>query len=183
MTGVIATLAGSLGIAAVSTLGDFIWAAAHLRHRPEYGLTHGTLLFLAIGLFLGTLAGRPAAGAMLGAALGFLAAGSFYVLAPFVGYSAMFVVWIAIWLALAVLYTRLAGLDVQQVGLGAVVGRGAAAAVTSGIAFYAISGIWRPFNPEGWDYAVHFGAWTLAYLPGFAALLLSGKGLSGRGRP
>ena len=49
----------------------------------------------------------------------------------------------------------------------------AAAAVTSGTAFYAISGIWRPFDPQGWDYAVHFGAWTLAYLPGFAALFLS----------
>ncbi len=162
----VATVVGSVGIAAVSTLGDFIWAAGNLRHRPEYGLTHGTLLFLAIGLFLGMLAGRPAAGAMWGAALGVLAAGSFYVLAPMVGYSAMFVVWIAIWLALAVL-------DVRQVGLGAVLGRGAAAAVTSGTAFYAISGIWRPFDPQGWDYAVHFGAWTAAYLPGFGALLIS----------
>jgi hypothetical protein len=170
MTGVVATVAGSLAIAGVSTLGDFIWAAGNLRHRPEYGLTHGTLLFLAVGLFLGVLARRPAAGAMWGAALGFLAAGSFYVLTPFVGYSAMFVVWIAIWLALAVMYARLSQ---SQVGLAAILGRGAAAALTSGIAFYEISGIWRPFNPEGWDYAVHFGAWTLAYLPGFASLLIS----------
>jgi hypothetical protein len=175
MIGVVATLAGSLSIAAVSTLGDFIWAAGNLRHRPEYGLTHGTLLFLAVGLFLGVLARRPAAGAMWGAALGFLAAGSFYVLAPLVGYSAMFVVWIAIWLALAVMYARLSQ---SQVGLAAILGRGAAAALTSGIAFYEISGIWRPFNPEGWDYAVHFGAWTLAYLPGFAALLISRNGRS-----
>ena len=173
MRGVVATVAGSVAIAAVSTLGDFIWAAGHLRHRPEYGLTHGTLLFLAIGLFLGILARRPAVGATSGAALGFVAAGSFYLLAPMVGYSAMFVVWIAMWLGLAVLYARLAVLDVRQVGLWAVLGRGAAAAVTSGIAFYAISGIWRPFDPQGWDYAVHFGAWTLAYLPGFGALLIS----------
>jgi hypothetical protein len=170
MTGIVATVVGSLAIAGVSTLGDFIWAAGNLRHRPEYGLTHGTLLFLAIGLFLGVLAGRPAAGAMWGAVLGFAAAASFYVLEPMVGYSAMFVVWIAVWLALAVMYARLSE---RQVGLGAILGRGAAAAVTSGIAFYAISGIWRPFNPQGWDYAVHFGAWTLAYLPGFAALLPS----------
>jgi hypothetical protein len=170
MTGVFAAIAGSLAIAAVSTLGDFIWAAGNLRHRPEYGLTHGTLLFLTIGLFLGVLARRPAVGAMWGAVLGFVAAGSFYVLAPMVGYSAMFVVWIVVWLALAVMYARLSQ---RQVGLGAVLGRGAAAAVTSGIAFYAISGIWRPFDPEGWDYAAHFGAWTLAYLPGFAALLIS----------
>jgi hypothetical protein len=175
MTGVVATLTGAMAVAAVSTLGDFVWAAGNLRHRPEYGLTHGTLLFLAIGFFLGVLAGRPAAGALWGAGLGFLAAGSFYVLAPLVGYSAMFVVWIAMWVALAVLY---AGLSRQHVGLVAVLGRGAAAAVGSGTAFYAISGIWRPFDPQGWDYAVHFGAWTLAYLPGFAALLLAQKARS-----
>jgi hypothetical protein len=168
MTGVVSTFAGSLGVAAISTLGDFVWAAGNLRHRPAYGLTHGTLLFLAIGLFLGVLAGRPAAGALWGAALGFLAAGSFYVLAPIVGYSAMFVVWVAMWVALAVVYARLSQ---RHAGLAAVLGRGAAAAVGSGTAFYAISGIWRPFDPHGWDYAVHFGAWTLAYLPGFAALL------------
>ncbi|HEY6361694.1 MAG TPA: hypothetical protein VIX63_11350, partial [Vicinamibacterales bacterium] len=51
--------------------------------------------------------------------------------------------------------------------------RGAVAAVTSGIAFYFISGIWRPFNPAGWDYAAHFAAWAIAYLPGFAALLMT----------
>jgi hypothetical protein len=168
MSGVGATLAGSVVIAAVSTLGDFVWAAGNLRHRPAYGLTHGTLLFLAIGLFLGLLARRPAAGAMWGAALGFVAAASFYGLAPLVGFSAMFVVWIAIWLALAVLYARL---NNSHAGPGVVVGRGAAAAVASGLAFYAISGIWRPFDPQGWDYAEHFGAWVLAYVPGFAALL------------
>jgi hypothetical protein len=173
MTGLTATVVGSLVIAAVSTLGDFIWAAGNLRHRMPYGLTHGTLLFLAVGLFFGVLARRPAAGAMWGAALGFLAAGSFYVLAPMVGYSAMFVVWVAIWMALAGMYARLSELKVP---MAAVLGRGAAAALTSGIAFYGISGIWRPFDPQGLDYAVHFGAWTLAYLPGFAALLLSGRG-------
>lgn len=170
MTGVIATLTGAFAIAAVSTLGDFVWAAGDLRHRPEYGLMHGTLLFLAIGLFLGVLAGRAAAGASWGASLGFLAAGSFYLLAPIAGYSAMFLVWIAMWVALAVLYARLSR---RKVGLSAVLGRGAASAVGSGTAFYAISGIWSPFDPEGWDYAVHFAAWMLAYLPGFAALLIT----------
>jgi hypothetical protein len=45
------------------------------------------------------------------------------------------------------------------------------AAIGSGLGFYAISGIWMPFNPHGWDYARHFIYWTIAYLPGFAALL------------
>jgi hypothetical protein len=49
--------------------------------------------------------------------------------------------------------------------------RSALAAAGAGLAFYAISGIWMPFNPHGWDYARHYVCWTLAYLPAFAALL------------
>jgi hypothetical protein len=30
-----------------------------------------------------------------------------------------------------------------------------------------------PVDPQGWDYAVHFAAWTFAYFPGFAALLMA----------
>lgn len=170
MTGVVATVAGSIGIAAVSTMGDFIWAAGNLRHRPEYGLTHGTLLFLAIGLFLGVLAKRPAAGALAGAAIGGLAAATFYALAPLAGYSSMFLVWIGVWVALAVLNGRLHRRRINSRDVGA---RGALAALASGAMFYAISGIWSPFDPRGWDYVVHLGAWTAAYLPGFAALLIS----------
>lgn len=60
-------LIGALLIAGVSTLGDFIWAGLHLRHRPLYGLTHGTLLFLCIGVYLGVLAKQPYLGALAGA--------------------------------------------------------------------------------------------------------------------
>ena len=49
--------------------------------------------------------------------------------------------------------------------------RGILAMIGSGLGFYFISGIWRPFNPQGWDYAVHFLSWTIAFLPGFLALL------------
>jgi hypothetical protein len=52
-----------------------------------------------------------------------------------------------------------------------------AAAAGSGLAFYLISGIWRPFDPVGWDYAVHFAAWTIAFLPGFTALATKRFGL------
>ena len=51
-----AVLIAAVLIAAVSTLGDFIWAGLQLRHRPLYGLSHGTFLFLCIGLYLGALA-------------------------------------------------------------------------------------------------------------------------------
>jgi hypothetical protein len=167
--GIRAALQGSLAIAALSTLGDFIWATWIPRHLPSYGLTHGTLLFLAIGLVLGVAAHRPAAGAIAGALIGAAGAAGFYLLAPLVGYTAMFLMWVAIWAALGVLggWLRTGTLDLRS-GIA----RGGVAAVTSGAAFYAISGIWRPFDPHGWDYATHFGAWALAYLPGFSALLL-----------
>ena len=46
-------------MAAVSTLGDVVWATWIPQHRVIFGLTHGTLLFLVVGLYLGALAHRP----------------------------------------------------------------------------------------------------------------------------
>ena len=169
MSPLLAALTGSVVIAAVSTIGDFVWATWIPRHRPIYGLTHGTLLFLAVGLFLGVVTRRPAPGAALGGAIGLLAAGSFYVLAPLLGYSVMFGSWFGIWIALAFAY---AWLGRAHSSTRTVVLRGLAAATASGLAFYAVSGIWMPFDPEGWDYAWHFASWTFAYFPGFAALMV-----------
>jgi thiamine transporter ThiT len=167
MTGIRVALVSSLVMATTSTLGDFIWATWITQHRGIYGITHGVLLFLVAGFVLGRPARRPAAGAVAGALVGALAAGSFYLLAPLLGFSAMFVSWMALWIALAVAHARL---DARRPRLVEIATRGAIAAVTSGAAFYVISGIWRPFDPSGWDYAVHFGAWMIAYLPGFVAL-------------
>jgi hypothetical protein len=177
MSALISTIVGSIAIALVSTLGDFIWATWIPRHRPVYGLTHGTLLFLVVGLYLGVLTRQPAQGAIMGATLGFLAAGSFYVLAPLAGYSVMFVSWFGIWIALALAYAWLSGGPWSN---RAVVLRGLAAATASGLAFYLVSGIWRPFNPVGRDYAWHFAAWTFAYFPGFASLLMAPAGRARR---
>jgi hypothetical protein len=167
------TLLCALAIAALSTLGDFIWAGLGLGHRVPYGLTHGTLLFAGVGLVLGTVARRLRAGSLAGALVGFAAAGSFYLLFPILGY-AMFAVWFLVWVALALIYNRLG----PQAGVLSAIGRGLGAGVASGAAFYMISGIWFPFDPEGWDYLVHFGAWTVAYLPGFTALLVGGRAAS-----
>lgn len=178
--GVVEAVAGSLLLAALSTAGDFIWATWITSSRAVFGFIHGALLFLAIGLFLGRVAGRPVPGAVAGACIGALAAGLYYVLSPMLGFSAMVVVWMLVWIALAAIYGRLNAQRIDagrrhdvRVNLGAVIGRGIIAAVASGLAFYSISGIWRPFNPQGRDYAIHFAAWTLAYFPGFAALLLT----------
>ena len=82
----------------------------------------------------------------------------------------MFFLWFATWIALGVLNERLIR---RKIHIRAALARGVLAAVASGMAFYLVSGIWFPFDPQGWDYLVHFGAWTVAYLPGFAALLIA----------
>jgi hypothetical protein len=170
MHGITSAIIGALAIAAVSTAGDFIWATWIPRHRMPYGLAHGTLLLACVGLCLGAFAGRAAAGAIGGALIGLLAAGSFYVLAPVAGYSVMFFVWFALWIALAAFDGRVLR---RRAGLPQIIARGLIAAIASGLAFYAISGIWFPFRPRGWDYVVHFVSWTIAYLPAFLALLLT----------
>ena len=168
--GVTVSIGGALAMAVVSTLGDFIWATWIPSHRPVYGLIHGTLLFLCIGLYLGALTNRQGIGAIVGAIIGGLAAASFYGMASSAGYSIMFVVWMAAWIALGLLNGCLKR---RKIEIRAALARGALAAVGSGVAFYLISGIWFPFDPEGWDYLAHFTGWTLAYFFGFAALLVN----------
>ena len=117
---------------------------------------------------------------------GAAAAGSFSVMRPLLGYAAMFASWILVWVALGVVNVFLraprptggiGGVSVGATGylMSAGVGRGVAAALLSGLAFYAVSGMWFPFNPQGFvDDVEHFARWTLAFLPGFAALLIGG---------
>jgi hypothetical protein len=161
-------IGGALATAAVSTLGDYLWASVLPHHRPLYGLAHGALLFLTVGSCLGIAARKPMAGAAGGALIGFSAAAGFYLLRRLLGYSGMFVMFVGLWVALGLLNGRvLQPRDTMRM----VLGRSALAAMGSGLGFYAISGIWFPFNPHGWDYAWHFACWMAAYLPGFAALL------------
>lgn len=154
-------LVGALVLAAISTAGDFVWANWRVRHLAVYGVVHGVVMFLAAGYLLGVRNGRGLAGAIGGVIAGVTGAASFYALRPLLGYSAMFLSWIVVWVVLA--YASKAG-----------VARGVAAALLSGAAFYLVSGMWMPFNPSGpLDYAEHFVRWTIAFLPGFAALLLN----------
>ena len=169
MTGIVASIGGALVMAAVSTLGDFIWANWIARHRMILASRTVRFFSCAWAFYLGATARRPAIGAIAGALIGFSAAGSFYLLVPLTGYSVMFFVWIALWAAFAGLYRWL---QRERATVRDTFLRGAAAALSSGLAFYAISGIWRPFHPRGWDYAVHFLSWTVAFLPGFLALMV-----------
>jgi hypothetical protein len=164
----LAAIAGALILAALNTFGDFLWARFVSRHRMALGLVHGTLLLLTLGLYLGWLRSRPASGALSGAAVGLLAALCFYALAPLMGWGAMFVSWALLWIGFALVDARLLGSPRPA----EVVTRGLLAAAASGIAFYAVSGIWTRPQPGGPDYAYHFLCWTIAFLPGLAALLL-----------
>jgi hypothetical protein len=168
MTAIPSALLATLLIAALMTFGDFVWARHVTAHRMVWGLLHGLALCLAIGLCLGLPRGRALAGGLGGAAIGLGAALSFYALAPLLRYGAMFPAWMAFWIALAFLQGR--GLGDPKEPTRESLARGLAAAVASGLAFYAISGIWTKPSPGGPDYPRHFFSWGFAFLPGFLAL-------------
>jgi hypothetical protein len=162
------TVIGALVLGAVSTIGDYVWAAMNLRHRVAYGLAHGAVVCLSVGMMVGWRAGRPALAAGAGPFIGVAAAGLFYILAPMFGYQAMFPAWMFFWLCFALLQEQLEpSRDYRFAAM-----RGLAAAMLSGAAFYAISGIWTRPSPGGPDYLRNFLSWTFAFLPGFAALFV-----------
>ncbi len=55
-TGYANTLIAALLLATASTLADLIWALWVPEHRAIYGLIHGALLFMTLGLVLAVLA-------------------------------------------------------------------------------------------------------------------------------
>lgn len=157
----------ALLLGAVMTAGDFVWAFFDVRHSVRAGVTHGALMCLCLGTVIGIRAQRPAPGILAGPLVGVLAAGAFYALAPALGYGAMLPAWMLFWICFALLQHALTG-----GALAAALLRGVGAAVLSGLAFYAISGIWTRPSPEGPDYVWHFLSWSFAFLPGFLALFV-----------
>jgi len=160
---------GALVTAAVSTAGDYLWKNVLPHGIPIYWFAHGALLFLVVGGGLGLPSGKPLLGAIGGMVVGLAATAGFAILRPFIGYSGIFVMYFALWIGLGLLAGRVLE---RRDSMGVVLLRSVLASIGSGLGFYAISGIWFPFNPHGWDYAKHFVYWTIAYLPGFAALLI-----------
>jgi hypothetical protein len=161
-------IVGAIVTAAVSTAGDYLWKNVLPHGIPIYWFAHGALLFLTVGFCLGLPSRKPVAGAIGGMVVGLAATAGFAVLRPFIGYAGMFVMFFALWIGLGLLAGRI--LEKRDT-FATVLTRSVIASLGSGLGFYAISGIWFPFDPHGWDYAKHFVYWTLAYLPGFAALL------------
>jgi hypothetical protein len=166
---VAASIVGAVVTAAVSTLGDYLWKNVLPHGLPVYWFAHAIVLFATIGSCLGLPSRKPIAGALGAVAIGCLATAGFYFLQPLMGYSAMFVLFFGMWIGLGILTGRV----LQRRGSASEIAiRSLLAAAGSGLGFYAISGIWMPFNPQGLDYVKHFVYWTIAYLPGFAALLV-----------
>lgn len=180
-------VAATTVMAAVSTLADLIWALWIPQHLMVYGLLHGMLLCAVLGVVLGLAAGgvstmwRGARGALL---IGFLSAGTFYVFAPWFGWRAMLPGWIVLWLLMALLYERLcqtsssaltagrATAGVRATASFAGSARGVVGAVVSAAAFWAIAGIWTNPSSGAPNYPVNLASWFIAFLPGFAALMV-----------
>ena len=166
------SLLGALVTAALSTLGDYLWANVLPHGRPAYGFAHGAILFFTVGFFLGRPSRQPMRGAIGGVLIGLGGTAGFYLLLLARGYYdafVMFVMYAAVWIGLGLLTGRV--LEKRDTVSGVFV-RSGLAALGSGLGFYAVIQIWFPFDPHGWDYAKHFVYWTLAYLPAFAALLI-----------
>ena len=170
-----AVAAAVLGLA--STLGDWIWARCLTDGALLPAIAHGVLFFALLAVVLASALGARGALRRLLAtlpAVGLLLAAAFYPLAAVLGYlGALIATWVAMWLALAVLaeWARSRGSMAGRPALARALPRGLLAAVGSGLAFWAVSGLWTDpgFAP---GYAVRCLLWSGAFLPGIACLLV-----------
>ena len=172
------TIVGVLVVAAVATLGDFIWYTYGVRHTIVAGLVHGALLLTAVGAVLGAASGRVLKGLPIGALAGIGGAASYYVLVAVMDRrtygSAIPAAWIIMWLLLAALDGRWLRAPKRRTW-AAIAGRGLAAALIGGVAFYLVMNIlWGRPPAGGRNYVVQFFAWAFAWAPGLFALTWRG---------
>lgn len=159
---------GSVLLAILSTIADYVWFLDFPQHQVSSGSIHGATLFAALGAYLGFRKGKPGIGALGGLLSGLMAALSFYVLAPIGGYNMMLVSWLILWIMLAGLQTYLDGrLDVPKA-----LTRGLITSVVAAVGFgVVLFQLYRNWPPENFSFPIHFAAWTLAYVPGLYVLL------------
>ena len=133
-------IVGSLLLAVLSTVADYVWFRNIPQHQVSSGMIHGAVLFAALGAYLGWRRGKVAIGAIGGLVSGMVAALSFYALAPIGGYPMMLVSWVVLWILLAALVTHLDGkLDPARA-----IGRGLVTAIAAGLGFAVVDGVWAP---------------------------------------
>lgn len=159
---------GSLLLAILSTIADYIWFLQIPRHQVASGAIHGAVLFAALGWYLGWRKGQAGAGALGGLLSGAIAAISFYVLAPFGGYPVMLISWLVLWIMLAALQRYLDG----DLNIAKAIGRGITTAIVAAIGFgVVLFRLYRGWPPAEFPALLHFAAWSLAYFPGLHVLL------------
>jgi rhodanese-related sulfurtransferase len=176
------TIVGVLVVAAVATLGDSIWYGFGVRHTMVAGLVHGALLLATVGAVLGAACGRVLKGLPIGALAGIGGAASYYGLVVVMDRrtygTAIPAAWIITWLILAALDGRWLRAPMRR-SWAAVAGRGLAAAVIGGVAFYLVlNTLWGRPPAGGRNYVVQFFAWAFAWAPGLFALTLGGTSTS-----
>jgi len=159
---------GSLLLAVLSTVADYVWFLDIPQHQVSSGAIHGATLFAALGAYLGWRKGQLGVGALGGLLSGLIAALSFYVLAPIGGYNMMLVSWLKLWILLAALQTYLDGkLDIAKA-----LGRGIVTSIAAALGFgVVLFQLYRGWPPETFSFFTHFVAWAMAYLPGLYVLL------------
>src|SRR5262245_61052422 len=91
---------GSLLLATLSTIADYVWYLDIPSHQVLSGSIHGASLYAALGAYLGWRKGKLGVGLLGGLLSGVLAALSFYALAPLGGYNMMLVSWLLLWIML-----------------------------------------------------------------------------------
>ena len=159
---------GSLLLAVLSTAADYVWFLNIPQHQVTSGAIHGSVLFAALGAYLGFRKGQIVAGTVGGLISGMAAAGSFYVLVPLGGYNVMLVSWLLLWILLAALQTYLDG----RLDMARALGRGIVTSVVAAIGFAVVLfQLYRGWPPETFPVFKHFIAWSMAYLPGLYVLL------------
>lgn len=161
-------LVGSMLLAVLSTVADYVWFLNIPQHQVLSGMIHGSTLFFALGAYLGWRKGKAVAGAIGGLVSGMLAALSFYALAPIGGYSMMLVSWLLLWIMLAALQMHLDG----RIDAAKAIGRGFATAIAAGLGFAVVLfQLYKGWPPAQFSFVLHFVAWSMAYLPGLYVLL------------
>ena len=161
-------LVGSLLLAVLSTIADYIWFLDIPGHQVLSGSIHGASLFSALGAYLGWRKGKLLIGLAGGLASGLVAALSFYALAPFGGYNMMLVSWLILWIMLAGLQTYLDG----RLDMAKALGRGVVTSIVAALGFSVVLfQLYRAWPPETFSVFRHFVAWSMAYLPGLYVLL------------
>ena len=159
---------GSLLLAVLSTVADYVWFLNIPQHQVMSGAIHGSTLFAALGLYLGWRKGKAGIGALGGLLSGLVAALSFYALAPLGGYSMMLVSWLILWIMLAALQTYLDG----RLDLAKALGRGIITSIVAGLGFAVVLfQLYRGWPPDTFSFFKHFVGWSMAYLPGLYVLL------------